>query len=216
MNGGASLTVAGRPADVIYRDLEVVEHWVSEASEGRFEIDAVDGWLAGMPTYVLVAELASCEALMLMDAATTEDPKASQAGRINVNLAPRAILEGLPGMTEEILENLLTRRVEADASEEGNSAWSYATWMLSEGVVTLDEMRELLPLVNAGGDVYRAQIVRYFDDGQAASRVEAVFDATGPLPRLLSWRDISHLGRGYDLVTLGLDEMSMQRSSVAR
>ena len=36
---------------------------MAEASEGRFEIDAVDGWLAGMPTYVLVAELATCEAL---------------------------------------------------------------------------------------------------------------------------------------------------------
>ena len=63
MNGGASLTVAGRRADVVYRDLGAVEHWVAEASEGRFEIDAVDGWLAGIPTYVLVGELATCEAL---------------------------------------------------------------------------------------------------------------------------------------------------------
>ena len=63
MNGGASLTVDGRRVEVIYRDLDAVEHWVAEASEGRFEIDAVDGWLAGMPTYVLVGELASCEAL---------------------------------------------------------------------------------------------------------------------------------------------------------
>jgi hypothetical protein len=63
MNGGASFTVEGRRADVIYRDLDAVEHWVAEAGEGRFEIDAVDGWLAGMPTYVLVGELASCEPL---------------------------------------------------------------------------------------------------------------------------------------------------------
>jgi hypothetical protein len=63
MNGGASLTVAGRRADVVYRDLDAVEHWVAEASEGRFEIDAVDGWLAGLPTYVLVGELARGEAL---------------------------------------------------------------------------------------------------------------------------------------------------------
>jgi hypothetical protein len=63
MNGGASLTVEGRRADVVYRDLDAVEHWVAEASEGRFEIDAVDGWLAGMPSYVLVGELATCDAL---------------------------------------------------------------------------------------------------------------------------------------------------------
>jgi hypothetical protein len=63
MNGGASLTVEDRRADVTNRDLDAVEHWVSGGSEGRFEIEAVDGWLAGMPTYVLVAELASGEAL---------------------------------------------------------------------------------------------------------------------------------------------------------
>ena len=36
---------------------------MGEASEGRFEIDAVDGWLVGMPTCVLAGELATCEAL---------------------------------------------------------------------------------------------------------------------------------------------------------
>ena len=37
MNGGASVTIEGRRVDVIYRDLDAVEHWVSEANEGRFE-----------------------------------------------------------------------------------------------------------------------------------------------------------------------------------
>jgi hypothetical protein len=63
MNGGASLTVEGRRVDVLYRDLDAVEHWVSEANEERFEIDAVEGWLAGMSSYVLVGELATCDAL---------------------------------------------------------------------------------------------------------------------------------------------------------
>jgi hypothetical protein len=50
-------------ADVISRDLDSVEHRMTEASEGRFAIEAVDDWLAGMPTYTLVAELATCEVL---------------------------------------------------------------------------------------------------------------------------------------------------------
>jgi hypothetical protein len=49
--------------EVIDRDLDAVEHWVAEASEGRFEIDAEDGWVAGRPTYALVGELATCEVL---------------------------------------------------------------------------------------------------------------------------------------------------------
>ena len=39
----------------------------------------------------------------------------------------------------------------------------------------------------------------------ASSRAEAVFDATTTTPRLLFWRDISHLGRGYAVETLGVD-----------
>jgi hypothetical protein len=48
-------------AEVIQRDLDAIEHWIAEASEGRFEIEAVDGWLAGRPTYALVGELATGE-----------------------------------------------------------------------------------------------------------------------------------------------------------
>ena len=45
MNGGASLTVAGRRADVVYRDLDGVERWVAEASEERRLRDRRGGWL---------------------------------------------------------------------------------------------------------------------------------------------------------------------------
>jgi hypothetical protein len=50
-------------AEVISRDLASVEHRMTEAGEGRFAIEAVDDWLAGIPTYTLVAELATCEVL---------------------------------------------------------------------------------------------------------------------------------------------------------
>ncbi|MGH2961864.1 MAG: nucleotidyltransferase domain-containing protein, partial [Solirubrobacterales bacterium] len=63
LNGGASLEVEGRRVELLYRDLEVVEHWVAEAVEGRYERDEVEGWVAGMPTYLLAGELATAEAL---------------------------------------------------------------------------------------------------------------------------------------------------------
>ena len=52
--------------------------------------------------------------------------------------------------------------------------------------------------------VYRAQVIGYYDDGRAASRLEVVLDATQQPARVLLWRDISHLGRGYALETLGV------------
>ena len=58
-NGGAWLTVEGRRVDVHYRDLEDVERRIREAGRGEFAIESLLNYLAGIPTYVVVAELAS-------------------------------------------------------------------------------------------------------------------------------------------------------------
>jgi hypothetical protein len=139
---------------------------------------------------------------LLMDNVTV-NPAATIPGRININQASASVLQGIPGMTEEILAEIVSRRqYEYDASLPNHR---HETWLLVEGIVTLSEMKQLMPFVNAGGDVYRAQVVGYYQGGQASSRAEAIFDATTTAPRLLFWRDISHLGRGYAVETLGVD-----------
>jgi len=57
-NGGAWLTVDGRRVDVHYRDLDVVEHELTEARAGRFRIEPLLFHLAGIPSYLVVGELA--------------------------------------------------------------------------------------------------------------------------------------------------------------
>jgi predicted nucleotidyltransferase len=57
-NGGAWLTIDGRRVDVHYRDLDVVEHELAEAEEGRFRVEPLLFHLAGIPSYLVVAELA--------------------------------------------------------------------------------------------------------------------------------------------------------------
>lgn len=57
-NGGAWLTIDGRRVDVHYRDLDVVERELAEAEEGRFRVEPLMFHLAGIPSYLLVAELA--------------------------------------------------------------------------------------------------------------------------------------------------------------
>jgi hypothetical protein len=63
MNGGAWLVCGGERVDVLLRDLDVVEHWARRAELGEFEVDALLGYVAGVPTYLLSAELASCQLL---------------------------------------------------------------------------------------------------------------------------------------------------------
>jgi predicted nucleotidyltransferase len=58
-NGGAWLTApGGTRVDLLYRDVEYVEHWTREAEAGRFEIWREVGHVAGVPTYTLAGELA--------------------------------------------------------------------------------------------------------------------------------------------------------------
>jgi len=57
-NGGAWLEVDGRKVDVHYRDLDDVEHHLAQARAGRFGIERLMFYLAGVPTYVVVAEIA--------------------------------------------------------------------------------------------------------------------------------------------------------------
>jgi Nucleotidyltransferase domain len=57
VDGGAWLSVDGAQVDLCYRDLDVVLRWTAEAEAGRFEIQREVGYVAGIPTYVLAAEL---------------------------------------------------------------------------------------------------------------------------------------------------------------
>ena len=56
MTGGAWLDVEGARVDVLLRDLDAVEHWAAEANAGRYEVDGLLGYVAGLPTYSLSAE----------------------------------------------------------------------------------------------------------------------------------------------------------------
>lgn len=57
-NGGAWLEVDGRRVDVHYRDLGVIRRELAEAGEGRFRIEPLMFHLAGIPSYLVLAELA--------------------------------------------------------------------------------------------------------------------------------------------------------------
>jgi len=57
-NGGAWLRVDGRQVDVHYRNLNDVERRLDEARQGKFDIERLLFHLAGVPTYLVVAEIA--------------------------------------------------------------------------------------------------------------------------------------------------------------
>jgi Nucleotidyltransferase domain len=56
-NGGAWLQIDGRRSDVHYRDLDVIDRELAASREGRFAIEPLLFHLAGIPTYLVLAEL---------------------------------------------------------------------------------------------------------------------------------------------------------------
>ncbi|MFC0678545.1 nucleotidyltransferase domain-containing protein [Lysobacter korlensis] len=57
-NGGAWLTIGGRQVDVHYRDLDAVEAEIRRTEAGEFHIEPLMFHLAGIPSYLVVGELA--------------------------------------------------------------------------------------------------------------------------------------------------------------
>jgi hypothetical protein len=57
-NGGAWLEIDGRRTDVHYRDLNVVDREIAASRSGRFDIQPLMFHLAGIPSYLVLAELA--------------------------------------------------------------------------------------------------------------------------------------------------------------
>jgi predicted nucleotidyltransferase len=62
-NGGAWLEIDGRRVDVHYRDLDVIDHELAEALQGRFRFEPLMFHLAGIPSYLVLAELAGSQVL---------------------------------------------------------------------------------------------------------------------------------------------------------
>jgi hypothetical protein len=77
-NGGAWLQVDDRSVDVHYRDLDQVEIEIANAAAGRVEIEPLMFHLAGIPTYLLVAELAG-NVVLLGDLPRPDFPPALRA-----------------------------------------------------------------------------------------------------------------------------------------
>lgn len=136
-------------------------------------------------------------------------------GRININMASRvvlsAVLSGVLGSDDEsfdpteIVNSIVSERP-ADPNQADES-FNYETWLYSRAILDLDQMKKLFPYVCAKGSVYRAQVIGYFDKGGPSARIEVVIDATNIPPRIVFWRDMTHLGRGYPLETLGIEDV---------
>lgn len=134
----------------------------------------------------------------------TVDLKPILTGRVNLNSAPQPVLMAVPGMDQELAKKILELRgdPEQDPQQAATQESYHESWLLAQGLVTVGQMRALAPYVTTRGDVFRGQIVGFFDQSALALRSEVVLDATFSPPRTRIRRDLRQLGRGYSLDVL--------------
>jgi len=133
-------------------------------------------------------------------------------GRIDLNAASATVLRTIPGMDDATLERILAAR---SSLADGNlpPKRRYPVWPLTEGLIDVETMKRLLPYLTTHGDVYRTQVVGFFDTPGPSARLEIVIDAAHRPAREVYRNDLGLLGIGYPRSFLGADDV--QRPAVS-
>jgi type II secretory pathway component PulK len=134
---------------------------------------------------------------LFLDAVTTDAASYERVPRVNVNTAPPEVLAGLPGLIGKDISSLIQARAGLAADDPATRT---AAWLLTSDTMTLTDFVTLQPYVTGVSSVWRVQSVGYYGRGAMTARVEAVIEAATPTPRVLYYRELSDLGRGFDLV----------------
>jgi hypothetical protein len=124
---------------------------------------------------------------------TTEIP-----ARVNVNTASSAVLTALPGLQATDVQTILTGRPDATNGDTFSEIYETPVWLLTEAQLSVQTLQALDQYITTRSQVYRVQAVGYFDGAKGPSiRLEAVIDTNAGRPRILAWRTLSELGKGW-------------------
>lgn len=124
----------------------------------------------------------------------TTDARKIIPGLINVNTAPKEVLQCIPGLEAGDADALVAQRSSGGLNTATASAG--IAWVLD--ALSQAKATEAAPFITTGSKRFSAQIVGVSGDGRAFKRARAVFDASGTTPKLLYYKDQSHLGWPLD------------------
>lgn len=175
-------------------DAQVV---IQQASQGGRGMPPQPALVARSPLQSSDAEKLREVLPVLFDKLTTRQ-QAEIPGRINVLTAPQVVLSALPGLDEAQLQTLLDKRPTSSGEDPTTPVYQTPAWLLCEANLPASVCRTLERYVTCRTQVYRVQSLGTFEGGGPAARVEAVIDVNGGAPRVVFYRDLGELGRGFE------------------
>ena len=129
--------------------------------------------------------LTAAEFAQIADQITTSREE-NLVGLVNVDTAPRAVLLCLPGLEESDVDALLAKRQSPD-TDLTNVAWVGDALTREKAVAAGD-------LITTRSYQFSVDIVAVSVNGRAFRRYRAIVDATTTPPRVIYWKDLTHLG----------------------
>ena len=119
--------------------------------------------------------------------------------RINVNTASRTVLLTLPGLSEGDVQSIIDGRPGLTDGDSPDPIYQTPAWLIVEANLSPQTLQSLERYITARSQVYRVQALGHFDSGGPTARVEAVIDTNAGRPRIIYWRDLTELGKGFNL-----------------
>ncbi len=111
---------------------------------------------------------------------------ASINGRININEADERVLRAIPGMSTELVSQIVSQRDTLDSADRQSTAW-----LLSKKLTDAMVYRQLATEITSGGDVVSGEIIVFRAIGGPVLRREVTVDGAGKNVRRLDWHDLS-------------------------
>jgi type II secretory pathway component PulK len=137
---------------------------------------------------------------LLLDECTTSQSTELPA-RVNVNTAPRSVLATLPGVTDADVQAIMDHRPVPSSTDAPDPIFQTPAWLITEANFQPQTLQTLEKYITSRAQVYRLQAVGYFENGGPSVRIEAVIDTNGGRPRIIYYRDLTELGKGFDVTT---------------
>ena len=137
---------------------------------------------------------------------TTTSKSSDLTPRINVNTAPRVVLSMLTStaikaslLQDADVQAILDQRPPISSTVPPDPIYQTPTWLLTEANLPVKTLTALESFITTRTQVYRFQVQGYYDAPGPIARVEAVVDTNSGRPRIVYYRDLAELGRGFNL-----------------
>jgi type II secretory pathway component PulK len=134
----------------------------------------------------------------LLDETTTTQAKELPA-RINVNTASQPVLAALPGLTDADVQAVIQHQPGLSGGDPSDPSFQTPAWLITQANLPAKKLQTLDRYITARTQVYRVQSLGTFDNGGPSARVEAVIDTNGGRPRILYYRELTELGKGFNV-----------------